>query len=42
MEKQELLEQRCQIENTLQFLVDEANTLNVRFVHSTWTGITLP
>ena len=42
MEKQEVLEQRCQRENRLQFLVDKANTLNVRFAHSTWTGITLP
>ena len=27
--------------NTLQFLVNKANTLNVRFAHSTWAGIVL-
>ena len=42
MEKQEVLEYRCQREHTLQFLVDEANTLNVRFANSTWIGMKLP
>ena len=42
MEKQEVLEQPCQRENTLQFLADKANTLNVRFAHSIWTSITIP
>ena len=42
MEKQEVLEERCPRENTLQFLGNKANTLYVRFAHSTWAGITLP
>ena len=41
MEKQVVLEYRCPRENTLQFLVNKANMLNVRFTHSTWTGITI-
>ena len=42
MEKQEVLEQQRLRENTLHFLVDEANMLNVHFAYFTWTGITRP
>ena len=42
IEKQVVLSTGVREKNTLQFLVNKANTLNVSFVHSTWAGILLP